>query len=84
MYTTKDNDNLQKNLDDIKQQVDNIILTKLEPTLDKRWEIVHIVRQFVIDKKRKIYGGFALNELIKEVSPDDVFYDEKNVYSLGL
>jgi hypothetical protein len=79
MYTTKDNDNLQKNLDDIKQQVDNIILTKLEPTLDKRWEIVHIVRQFVIDKKRKIYGGFALNELIKEVSPDDVFYDEKNV-----
>lgn len=79
MYTKNDNIKLQEKIDDIKAQVDSIILTKLEPKEDKRWEIVYIIRDFVIEKKRKIYGGFALNELIKEVAPDDVFYDEKNV-----
>ena len=79
MYTDKDNSKLQNNIEDIKLQVEKIILTKLEPTEDKRWKIVNIVRDFVIEKRRKLYGGFALNELIKDVDPSDVFYDAKNV-----
>ena len=79
MYTDNDNNKLQENMKTLQSQVETMILTKLEPTIDKRWEIVNIVRDFVIEKKRKVYGGFALNELIKEVSPNDVFYDAKNV-----
>jgi sulfur relay (sulfurtransferase) DsrC/TusE family protein len=81
MYTSNDNKKLLENIETIKEQVENMILNKLEPTIDKRWEIVHIVRDFVIQKNRKLYGGFALNELIKQVAPNDVFYDEKNIKS---
>lgn len=79
MYTEKDNQKLQSNIEDLKTQSDNLILNILEPTRDKRWDIIYTIRDFVIEKKRKLYGGFALNELIKEISPEDVFYDEKNV-----
>lgn len=79
MYTDNDNKNLQNNIENIRERIDKIILSTLEPTIDTRWAIIHTIQDFVISKKRKIYGGFALNELIKRVAPNDTFYDAKNV-----
>lgn len=61
------------------EKADEISMDTIEPTKDRRWEMIYIVRDFVIKNKRKVYGGFALNKLIEQVAPQDKFYDDTNV-----
>ena len=42
-------------------------------------EIVKIVMNFVKDKKRKIYGGFGLNAIIKSKNKNDAFYSDDEI-----
>ena len=42
-------------------------------------KIVEIVLTFVKDKKRKIYGGFGLNAIIKNKNKDDAFYSDDEI-----
>lgn len=48
----------------------------LEPTINEKREIMGVIRDFIREKHRKVYGGTALNEAIKAVNPDDAFYDD--------
>lgn len=79
LYNDQDKDNLLKKIEEIQEKAESIANAKIEPTIDKMWDIIYTVRDFVIEKKRKIYGGFALNLLIEDVAPQDKFYDEDNV-----
>jgi hypothetical protein len=79
LYSDLDSKALVANVDAIMKKAEDISLDTIEPTRDKMWEIIYIVRDFVIEKKRKIYGGFALNKLIEAVAPEDKFYDDDNI-----
>lgn len=79
LYKVGDVKLLEDNIDEIKKNADLLRLAKVEPTKDKLWDIIYTVRDFVIEKKRKIYGGFALNKLIENVAPEDKFYDDENI-----
>lgn len=79
LFRDKDIEQLDDKIDEIIKSADLQRLTKIHPTRDEMWGMLHIVRDYIIEKKRKIYGGFALNKLIEVVSPKDMFYDTNNV-----
>ena len=81
LYSEDDSKLLDERIEDILKEADVVSSKLVEPTKDKVWEIIYIVRDFVIEKKRKIYGGFALNKLIEQIEPKDKFYDDDNVDS---
>ncbi len=79
LYKESDSILFIDNIDDIIKKAETYGSQIVEPTNDKLWQILFTVRDFVIEKKRKIYGGFALNKLIELVAPEDKFYDDDNV-----
>jgi hypothetical protein len=81
LYKETDKDALIENYDKITQEVSEINLSKIKPTIEQSLEIKSIVVDFVIEKKRKIYRGYAINELIKSVDPKDKIYQDNDVKS---
>lgn len=67
---------LDNEIESIKDKIESITLQKFNPTLKEMKAVMKIVLDFVKRKKRKIYGGFAMNELIKHKNPKDAFYKE--------
>lgn len=77
---------IQKDLDKFKEEKENIILkhTKakldlIEPTKKEIKAVMDIIIEFIKKHKRKIYGGYALNLLIKSKNKDDVIYKEEDL-----
>lgn len=50
-----------------------------QPPLEIVFEIVKITLEFVMKKKRKIYGGYAQNAIIKEKNKNDAFYSDNDI-----
>jgi len=50
-----------------------------EKTLEDVKEIVNITLEFVSNKKRKIYGGYAQNKAVIHKNKDDAFYKDTDV-----
>ena len=46
----------------------------LEPSYDEMKNVHNIILDFIRSKKRKIYGGFALNALVKQKNSKDAIY----------
>ncbi len=53
-------------------------IQKQEPLLESVKEIVEITLKFISDKKRKIYGGYSHNAIIKAKNKDDAFYSDED------
>lgn len=81
LYKESDSLALIEKVDEIMKEADNISSKKIRPTVDDLWEIIFTVYDFVKEKKRKIYGGFALNKLIEDVAPKDKFYSDEDIKS---
>lgn len=81
LYTEKDSQLLVEKVDEIVKNADEISSKIVKPTVDDLWNIIFTVRDFVKEKKRKIYGGFALNKLIEDVQPSDKFYSDDDIKS---
>src|SRR5579872_3638499 len=79
LYKDSDSQALIERVDDIMKAADALSAKKIKPTTDDLWEIIFTVRDFVIEKKRKIYGGFALSKLIEAIEPADKFYSDDDV-----
>lgn len=79
LYNETDIQLTTENIDNIVKEADEMRFKYVEPTKDKMWDIIYTVRDFLIEKQRKIYGGFALNKLIESVAPEDKFYDDANI-----
>lgn len=47
-----------------------------EPTIDEKREVMGLIKEFIRTKKRKVYGGTAINETIKVRSPKDAIYSD--------
>jgi hypothetical protein len=70
-------DNLfDENYNKILAKTKNAKDTIMEPTLVEKKAIYDIVMKFIKNKKRKIYGGFALNKLLIDKNKDEAIYDD--------
>lgn len=74
LYQQSDITLLQDNWEKIMEKVEEQKYIMLEPTKEEMQQIHKIILDFVKENKRKIYGGFALDLLIKEKVPVDVIY----------
>ncbi len=74
MYRQKDLDTILQNLDNIEDNAKTIALNTYEPTLKEVKNVMNEIINFIKEKKRIVYGGFAQNLLIKNKNKDDVFY----------
>jgi len=70
---------LNNNINEIVDEVSKIRLETLEPTMNERLTVREIILNFIKQKGRKIYGGWAFNELIKVKNPKDAFYKDIDV-----
>jgi len=51
----------------------------LIPSFDNIKNVQKVIYDFIIHKKRKIYGGIAINALIKLKEPNDQIYNENDI-----
>lgn len=79
LYTENDIALLDNEIDNLVDKIDREILTKYEPTRKEIDEYNQIVLDFIKVKKRKLYGGYAQNALVKAKQPSDAFYSEKDI-----
>ncbi|ARF09262.1 hypothetical protein Catovirus_2_211 [Catovirus CTV1] len=77
LYKEKDIDLLKDNIDKILDEVEDKKMIFLEPYASEIKEVSSTILQFVKDRKRKIYGGFAINMLIKKKDAREAIYKDK-------
>ena len=77
IYSKKDLEVFKKNIKEVIKKVKKKSLSILEPTKTEIENAQKIILKYIIKKKRKIYGGTALNEIIRNKNKKDVFYDDE-------
>jgi hypothetical protein len=76
MYREEDINIIKNNIDNIAQDAMTIYKTNYEPTLDESNKVYTELLNFIKEKKRIIYGGYAQNSLILMKNINDGFYKE--------
>jgi len=79
LYNDKDKQMLDDKIDNMVKHIDNEKNNIFEPTIKVLKTIHELVFKFIRENKRKIYGGFAQNALIKSKDSKDAFYDESAI-----
>ncbi len=75
-YTADDYEQVLEALPEIVKQADRKSMEVMEPTIEERKVVRNFIKDFIRKKNRKVYGGTAVNELIKNKNPKDAIYDE--------
>ena len=78
LYSEKDIELIKNKLKDI---VDSSIDARnklLEPTYNEYKKVMNIIKEYIKDKKRIIYGGYAWNKLIEIKNKKDKFYNDRD------
>jgi hypothetical protein len=78
MYRENDIISINNNIKDIIDKSSLLYKMNNEPNLDEIKKIFDVILNFIIKKKKIVYGGYAQNLLIKDKNPQDVFYKEYN------
>ena len=76
LYNEKDVVLIEEKIDEITKGIDEKKLEIFEPTKKELLATNKIILDYIKEHKRKIYGGYAQNVLIKNKNPSDAFYDE--------
>lgn len=76
LYNDDQNSAFKDNIEYIMDEVTKRRNVLLQPEKKVKDSITGIILKYIKDNKRKIYGGWALNELIKKKKPEDAFYKE--------
>jgi len=72
---------IQAITDKLDQIIDDAVTLKkktLEPTIDECLQVKEVIKDYIMKKKRIIYGGTAYNELIKQKNKKDAIYKEND------
>ncbi len=78
LYTESDSRLFIEKVDGIIKSAEAYSSQIVHPTKDLIREIFMIVKDFVMEKERKVYGGFALNMLLGNVVAGEKIYDDDN------
>lgn len=76
MYRNEDIEKIKLNIDTIVENASIIYKNNYEPTLSENKQIYNELINFIINKKRIVYGGYAQNSLIIMKNKIDAFYKE--------
>mgnify|MGYP000382003480 CR=1 FL=1 len=79
LYKDTDIDELRGKWSDIMNEVKSQKLKVMEPSLEEMKAVHNIILDYLRDNKRKLYGGYALNLLVKSINPDDAIYKPDDV-----
>lgn len=82
LYNQNDLDLFSKHIEPIVKKIDEYVLKHLDPTQDERLKVSEIIIDYVKQKKRKIYGGYAVNLVIKDKNPSDAFYTNTEFHDI--
>jgi len=82
IYTKDDIEAFGKVSSDLIDKIEGIKLQILEPTKQELDTVANIVLDFIIDKRRKLYGGTALNMSLKDKNPKDAIYGDNEIPDL--
>lgn len=78
MYGESDYVEIKNKLPDIVDQAVKMASTRIEPTIDERNQVMDLIRDFLREKKRIVYGGTAIDEAVRAVNPNDRIYKDYN------
>jgi Poly(A) polymerase catalytic subunit len=67
---------IEEKIGSIMRDAEAVAKRTVEPTLDRRRQIMAAIKDFIKKHKRKVYGGVAINEFIKAKDAKAAFYDE--------
>jgi hypothetical protein len=79
IYNLEDSDLLHANIDRINSEIENKINELFDPTLESKRKIASIILKFISQNKRKVYGGYSMNELIKLKNKNEILYKPSQV-----
>lgn len=79
LYTNKDLEKFEKEKSNIEQKHKIAKLKYIEPVKSEREDINKVIHSFIIKNHRKVYGGYALNLLIKNKNKNDAIYKETDM-----
>lgn len=77
-YTLDDYEDVLTKLPAIIEEAKRRAGEVIEPTVHEKNQVMKIIRGFIRERRRKVYGGMAINETIKAVNPEDAIYDDYN------
>jgi hypothetical protein len=75
LVKTKDSD-FKEEYPNLKKKVEYKKLKEFEPKIEEIEQVYSIIKNFIIEKNRKVYGGYALNLLLKQKDPKLAIYDD--------
>jgi hypothetical protein len=81
LYSDFDLEHIKKNIDNVIQKINNVVIEKYDPTKKEITEVQKIILKFAKEKKRKMYGGYGLHLAIKTKTPTGSFYSDEELYS---
>jgi hypothetical protein len=84
LYSKQDLELVKDNIDDIVEKIDEKKLEIIELTGKELTKMYDIVLDFVREKKRKVYGGYAQNKLVEQKDPKDAFYKPKSIGDIDI
>lgn len=77
-YIDDDYDDVMAVLPNIIKEAARKASEVLEPTIHEKRAVMEVIKNYIREKGRKVYGGTALNEVLKKKNPADAIYsDEK-------
>lgn len=79
LFSQKDVNLLESHIEDIIKKARKRQMELIEPFEEEIKAVSKIIIDFVKQNKRKIYGGYALNQLVIEKNPDDAIYTEDDI-----
>ena len=82
MYRKSDIEIVEKNLNNILEEVTTRRLKLLEPTFNEFKSVQSDVLNYIRKNRKLVYGGFAQNKLIEKKNKKDVFYSDNDLYDV--
>jgi len=82
LYKESDIVVLSKNLSKIMEDVERKQLEIYEPTRKEQDDVMGVIIKYIQDNKRKVYGGYGLNLLIKNKSEEDMIYTDDKFHDI--
>lgn len=84
LYSDKDLALVEDKIEDIVKKIEEKKLEIFPPTRTEIMAVNKLVLDFIRDKKRKIYGGYAQNKAIILKNPADGFYSADNIPDIDI
>lgn len=76
LYREEDIEAIDNNIEDIIIKARENQLNTLEPTIKEFNEVMIAIKEYIKKSKRLVYGGYALNDLLRDKNKKDMIYSE--------